>query len=71
MANSDKLKAVLKKKKAGKKLTKKEKLMISNIPGVKYKGSGKDPAMNELLKKLKKGGADSLDSSGMGTRWKV
>tara|TARA_B100000427_G_scaffold56331_1_gene43983 strand:- start:618 stop:854 length:237 start_codon:yes stop_codon:yes gene_type:complete len=46
-------------------------LLISNIPGVKYKGSGKDPAVNELLKKLKKGGADSLDSSGMGTRWKV
>jgi len=46
-------------------------LLISNIPGVKYKGSGKDPAVNELLKKLKKGGAGSLDSSGFGDRWKV
>ena len=44
---------------------------IATIPGVMYKGSGKDPAVNELLKKLKKDGADSLDSSGMGTRWKV
>ena len=44
---------------------------IASIPGVMYKGSGKDPAVNELLKKLKKDGADSLDSSGMGTRWKV
>ena len=43
----------------------------AGIPGVMYKGSGKDPAVNELLKKLKKGGADSLDSSGMGIRWKV
>ena len=71
MANSDKLKAILKKKKAGKKLTKKEKLMISNIPGVRYKGSGKDPAVEALKNKLKKYGADSLDSSGMGSRWKV
>ena len=71
MANKDKLKAILKKKKAGKKLTNKEKLMIASIPGVKYKGSGKDPAVNELLKKLKKDGAGSLDSSGMGSRWKV
>jgi len=47
-----------------------EKLQAA-IPGVMYKGSGKDPAVRELLKKLKKGGADSLDSSGMGTRWKV
>ena len=44
---------------------------IATIPGVMYKGSGKDPAVNELLKKLKKDGAGSLDSSGMGTRWKV
>tara|TARA_R100001443_G_scaffold61705_1_gene71810 strand:- start:436 stop:1962 length:1527 start_codon:yes stop_codon:yes gene_type:complete len=44
---------------------------IASIPGVMYKGSGKDPAVNELLKKLKKDGAGSLDSSGMGTRWKV
>ena len=71
MANKDKLRAILKKKKAGKKLTNKEKLMIASIPGVKYKGSGKDPAVNELLKKLKKDGAGSLDSSGFGNRWKV
>ena len=71
MANKDKLKAILKKKKAGKKLTNKEKLMIASIPGVKYKGSGKDPAVNELLKKLKKDGPGSLDSSGFGNRWKV
>lgn len=71
MANKDKLKAILKKKKAGKKLTNREKLMISSIPGVRYKGSGKDPAVNELLKKLKKDGAGSLDSSGFGNRWKV
>ena len=44
---------------------------IATIPGVMYKGSGKDPAVRELLKKLKKDGAGSLDSSGMGTRWKV
>ena len=71
MANKDKLRAILKKKKDCKKLTNKEKLMIASIPGVKYKGSGKDPAVNELLKKLKKDGAGSLDSSGMGSRWKV
>ena len=59
-----------KKKTEKKKLTNREKLQAA-IPGVFYKGSGKDPAVNELLKKLKKGGADSLDSSGMGTRWKV
>ena len=54
-----------------KKQTNREQLMTS-IPGVKYTGSGKpSPAMRELLKKLKKDGADSLDSSGMGTRWKV
>ena len=47
-----------------------EKLQAA-IPGVMYKGTGKDPAIRELLKKLKKDGADSLDSSGMGTRWKV
>jgi len=46
-------------------------LLISNIPGVKYKGSGKDPAVEALKDKLKKDGAGSLDSSGMGTRWKV
>ena len=58
----------------GKKKSKKKKkddLKIAGIPGVMYKGSGKDPAVRELLKKLKTDGADSLDSSGMGTRWKV
>lgn len=59
-----------KKKTKKKKETNREKLQAA-IPGVKYTGSGKDPAVKELLKKLKKGGADSLDSSGMGTRWKV
>jgi len=60
-------------KKETKKKTKsnREKLQAA-IPGVMYKGTGEpSPAMRELLKKLKKGGADSLDSSGMGTRWKV
>ena len=41
---------------------------IASIPGVSYKGSGKDPAVRELLKKLKKGGADSLDSSGINVK---
>jgi len=59
-----------KKKTKKKKETNREKLQAA-IPGVMYKGSGQDPAVKELLKKLKKGGADSLDSSGMGTRWKV
>ena len=65
-----------KKAKERKKATKKkiksnrEKLQAA-IPGVMYKGSGKDPAVRELLKKLKKGGADSLDTSGMGNRYKV
>ena len=49
----------------------KAKTLAMGIPGVKYTGSGKDPAIKELLKKLKKGGADSLDSSGMGNRWQV
>ena len=57
------------KEKSQKKL--KNKLKVSNIPGVMYKGSGKDPAVKELLKKLKKDGAGSLDSSGFGNRWKV
>ena len=43
----------------------------SSIPGVMYKGSGKDPAVNKLLEKLKKDGAGSLDSSGFGNRYKV
>ena len=60
-----------KKKKKSKKMDSNRNKLLSTIPGVFYKGSGKDPAVNELLKKLKKGGAGSLDSSGMGTRWKV
>tara|TARA_R100001443_G_scaffold113016_1_gene127195 strand:+ start:1907 stop:2122 length:216 start_codon:yes stop_codon:yes gene_type:complete len=59
-----------KKKTEKKKLTNREKLQAA-IPGVMYKGSGKDPAVRELLKKLKKDGPGSLDSSGMGIRWKV
>ena len=43
----------------------------AGIPGVFYKGSGKDPAVEALKDKLKRDGAGSLDSSGMGTRWKV
>ncbi|ADP00125.1 hypothetical protein CYIG_00052 [Cyanophage NATL1A-7] len=58
------------KKTKKKKQTNREKLQAA-IPGVMYKGSGKDPAVRELLKKLKKDGPGSLDSSGMGTRWKV
>lgn len=60
--------ARLTKKKTKKK--KKEQLK-AQIPGVYYKGSGKDPAVIELLKKLKKDGPGSLDSSGFGNRWKV
>jgi len=44
---------------------------IAGIPGVFYKGSGKDPAVNELLKKLKREGADSIKYSWPNTRWKV
>ena len=49
------------------------KKLLAQIPGVYYKGSGKDPAVNELLKKLKKDGADSipLPSDITGPRWKV
>ena len=62
-----------KKKENQKKLKDKLKVntKMAGIPGVMYKGSGKDPAVNELLKKLKKDGAGSLDSSGFGNRWKV
>ena len=42
---------------------------IAAIPGVSYSGSGTDPAVNALLKKLKKDGAGSLDSSGFGNRY--
>ena len=44
---------------------------IASIPGVMYKGSGKDPAVNKLLEKLKKDGADSIKYSWPSTRWKV
>ena len=44
---------------------------VAAIPGVMYKGSRKDPAVEALKDKLKKDGAGSLDSSGMGNRWKV
>jgi len=47
-----------------------EKLQAA-IPGVFYKGSGKDPAVNKLLEKLKKEGADSIKYSWPNTRWKV
>ena len=43
--------------------------MIAAIPGVKYSGSGTDPAVNALLKILKEKGAGSLDSSGFGNRY--
>ena len=60
-----------KKKKTKKKIDSNRNKLLSQIPGVFYKGPGTDPAVKELLKKLKEQGADSLDSSGMGTRWKV
>ena len=49
------------------------KKLLAQIPGVYYKGSGKDPAVNKLLEKLKKDGADSipLPSDISGKRWKV
>jgi len=57
-----------KKKTKKKKETNREQLMAA-IPGVDYKGSGTDPAVKALLEKLKRDGAGSLDSSGMGTRY--
>lgn len=63
------LKIITKKLKADKPLTRKEQLMIAAIPGVKYSGSGTDPAVNALLKILKEKGAGSLDSSGFGNRY--
>ena len=60
-----------KKKKTKKKIDSNRNKLLSLIPGVFYKGTGKDPAVNELLKKLKRDGGGSLDSSGMGSRWKV
>jgi hypothetical protein len=61
---SNLLKIITKKLKAGKPLTNKEKIMIASIPGVKYSGSGTDPAVNALLKTLYEKGPGSLDSSG-------
>ena len=69
MAKLSPLETIKKKLKAGKKLTNKEKIMISAIPGVKYSGSGTVPAVNALLKILKEKGAGSLDSSGFGNRY--
>ncbi len=46
-------------------------MTISQLREYMYKGSGKDKAVNELIKKLKKDGGGSLDSSGFGDRFKV
>jgi len=51
-----------------KKKSNREQLMAA-IPGVKYSGSGTDPAVNALLKILKEKGAGSLDSSGFGSHY--
>ncbi len=69
MAKLSPLETIKKKLKAGKKLTNKERIMIAAIPGVRYSGSGTDPAVNALLKILKEKGAGSLDSSGFGNRY--
>ena len=66
---SNLLKIITKKLKAGKPLTNKEKIMIASIPGVKYSGSGTDPAVNALLKTLREKGAGSLNSSGLGSHY--
>ena len=50
---------------------KKPNMTIAQLKEYMYKGSGKDKAVNELLKKLKKDGGGSLDSSGFGDRFKV
>ena len=49
----------------------KKPMTISKLREYMYKGSGKDKAVNELIKKLKKDGGGSLDSSGFGDRFKV
>ena len=59
------------KKKKTPKAKKKPNMTISQLKEYMYKGSGKDKAVNELLKKLKKDGGGSLDSSGFGDRFKV
>tara|TARA_B100000902_G_C26971235_1_gene745481 strand:- start:344 stop:553 length:210 start_codon:yes stop_codon:yes gene_type:complete len=61
--------ARLTKKKKKPQLSKKDKLLIAQIPGVQYSGSGTDPAVNALLKILKEKGAGALDSSGFGNRY--
>ena len=53
------------------KKTKKKNMTIAQLKEYMYKGSGKDKAVNELIKKLKKDGGGSLDSSGFGDRFKV
>ena len=58
-----------KKKKTPK--AKKKPMTISQLREYMYKGSGKDKAVNELIKKLKKDGGGSLDSSGLSDRFKV
>ena len=69
-----KLKILKNKKKKGT-ITKAEEkklkqLMIASIPGVKYSGSGTDPAVNAVLKTLEEKGAGSLDKSGfVGNRY--
>tara|TARA_Y100001938_G_C8048682_1_gene410400 strand:+ start:1186 stop:1383 length:198 start_codon:yes stop_codon:yes gene_type:complete len=60
-----------KKKKTKKKIDTNRNKLLSTIPGVFYKGSGKDPAVKELLKILKREGADSIKYSWPNTRWKV
>tara|TARA_Y100001938_G_scaffold141556_1_gene211523 strand:- start:172 stop:366 length:195 start_codon:yes stop_codon:yes gene_type:complete len=59
------------KKKKTPKAKKKPNMTIAKLKEYMYKGSGKDPAVNELIKKLKKDGGGSLDSSGFGDRFKV
>ena len=49
----------------------KKNMTISQLKEYMYKGSGKDPAVNKLIEKLKKDGGGSLDSSGFGDRFKV
>ena len=58
-----------KKTKTKKEQKKIDNLKISQIPGVDYKGSNLDPAVNALLDKLRRDGADSLNSSGFGNRY--
>ena len=59
------------KKKKTPKAKKKPNMTIAQLKEYMYKGSGKDKAVNELLKKLKKDGGGSLDSSGFGDRFRV